>query len=131
MVDPALVTLIVVAVVAVTLATFPLVALKRAPAEKGLKPAYQERGAVVFHGPLGFGAGSNIPIYRISVYGTFLVISLLKQTIVEFEDIAEIRYGGVTTRAVRLELRGDKRSISLHVRNPQGLINSIRESPSL
>lgn len=131
MVDPAMITLAVVVVVAVTLGTLPIIAWKRAPAEKGLKPTYQERGMVVFRGALGFGTGSNIPIYRISVYGTFLVISLLKQTIVEFDDIVAIRYEGKTMRAVRLELRGDKRSISLYVRNPQDLIKSIRQKQIL
>ena len=125
MIDPGIVTLAVVAVIGVVMGLAFALPNRRAPIEKDLTPAYQERCIVVFEGALGFRAGGNLPVWRVSLYDEFLVVSFLRQVVVRYDEIASIDMGGINRRAVRLKLHHNADAALLYVTDPARVIELI------
>ena len=99
---------------------------RRAPAEKGLKPIWQQRCSV---GSQGFGirAGTNIPLIRVAIYPEFIVIGGFSTTVIPYKNIAEVSLnkGFFSLGGVHLKLNGLKSYYVLHPRDPKTFVSLL------
>ena len=121
--------------VAVGVLLWPVVnSSRRVPAEKGLKPIFQERCSVQV-GRLGISAGSNIPLARVALYPEFIVIGFFTTTVIPYKNIAEVSLsrslGALGSLGVRLRLHGLKSSYMLFPRDPQTFASLVESHLTL
>jgi hypothetical protein len=115
-VDPALVTLVGVVLVAALLLAPMLLARRRAPQERGLTPLFQTSCSGSF-GRLG---GANYPAFRLRVYTDFLVIALFTPHVIPFDRLARVEVRGSSLLGRRLYLEIERGgTYQLSVRNPE------------
>lgn len=103
--DPFIVTIVVLAVVGITLIAPIFTCSIRANEEVSLKPLWQKRCA----GKMGaFAIG--IPAIRVALYQDFMVVAFLGQTVIPYRDIAEVTekrsFWSLGLSGVALKLRG-------------------------
>ena len=96
---PALVTVVICVLVGAVLFTPMLLARRRAPQERGLVPAFETYCS---------GRGTNLPMYRLSIYDSFLVVAFLSPTVIPFAQVA------------RTDVRGTAFGRRLHIETKRG-----------
>lgn len=119
--------LLIGALLALVLLVFlasPLTCGRRAAAESGLKPLWQERCG----GKIG-ALAIAVPGIRIAVYDRFLVISFIGPTVIPYKQVetAAVVHGTGLRRSagVRIKLRGLRSEYRLNSREPSVLVNLI------
>ena len=122
--DPGLAVIVSCALVGVVLLTPMLLARRRAAQEHGLTPVFE----AFCSGSFGWFVGTNIPMFRLSIYESFLVITFITPAIIPFTQLAraEVR-GGLFGRRLRIE---SKRGAiyQLSVRNPESVARLLHHT---
>jgi hypothetical protein len=96
-VDSSLIALTICVLIGAALLIPMLLARRRAPEEQGLVPAFETYCS---------GRGTNIPMFRLSIYDGFLVVAFLKPTVILFGQVASAGVRGtVHGRRLRIETK--------------------------
>ena len=97
---------------------------RRASAEMGLKPLWQERCT----GKMGILA-IGIPAIRVALYQNFMVIGFLGQRVIPYRDIAEVtvmqNLSFLGASGVNLRLKNMRSGYHLKPRDPKGFAKLI------
>jgi hypothetical protein len=104
----------------------PLVlARRRAPQERGLTPVFEAICSGRSGGSLS-GLGSNLPIFRVSVYDNFLVICLFSPTVIPFAQLSRVEArGSFLGGSLLIETMGGL-AFNLSLRNPERISKLLR-----
>ena len=116
------------------LAPFPL-SLRRTRHEKGLRPIYEDRATILEKTFLFFFSGGNIPVWRLTFYERFMVISAgLMPRLIPYDQIIKIEIRRLfISRALYLEYSGDNRKRSLYIfpRSKEKILELIKQKQNL
>jgi hypothetical protein len=97
-VDPSLIAVAICVLIGAALLIPLLLARRRAPQERGLVPALETYCSA---------RGTNIPMFRLSIYDGFLVVASLKPTVIPFGQVAGAGVCGTAFgRRLRIETKG-------------------------
>ena len=124
------VSLVVFILVFASVLLWPVVnSFRRVPAEKGLKPIWQQRcsGGSKGVGIIGAGFRTNIPIIRVALYTDFMVIGCFSTQVIPYQNIAEVslKKSFLSLGGVHLKLRGLKSYYVLYPRDPKTFVGLV------
>jgi len=123
--DPFYITVAVLMVVGGFLIVPLFTCSRRASAEVDLKPLWQERCT----GKMG-ALAIGIPAMRVALYQDFMVIGFLGQTVIPYENIAEVTVkqslSFLGASGVNLRLKSIRSGYHLNSRDPKGLSELIK-----
>jgi hypothetical protein len=104
-----------------------VLARRRAPQERGLVPTFE----AICSGRSGgsfLGLGSNLPIFRVSIYPNFLVICLFSPTVIPFAQLSKVEArGGLLGGRLSIETLGGL-AYDLSLRNPERVSKLLRNA---
>jgi hypothetical protein len=127
MIDPALATLIGVGSIAVFFMVAAVAPTRKARVEVGSAPLYQERCSLTVSSIAGMRFGGNLPLWRVSLYESFLVVSLFRQRVIRYDEISSVSEArGVVSRALELRVRTPPETIRIFAKRPEKMIEIIR-----
>ena len=123
--DPFYVTIIILVIVGVVIFVPLFTCSRRTSVELNLKPLW-ERRCIGKMGALGIG----VPAIRVALYEDFVVIAFLGQTVIPYENIAEVslQKGIPMTFAtgVTLKLKGLRSYYVFKMRDPKSFVEIVR-----
>jgi hypothetical protein len=124
-VDPAVVTIVGVVLVAALLISPMVLARRRAPQERELTPLFQTSCS----GTFGRFGGANYPTFRLRVYTDFLVIAHFAPHVIPFNRLARVEVRGSALLGQRLYLEIERGgTYQLSVRNPEDVARLLRRT---
>ena len=105
---------------------WPLVnSFRRAPAEKGLQPIWQQRCTVGFR---RFGIGGTTSLFtRVSLYSDLMIMRGFSTTVIPYKNIAEVAWkqNFLSLGGVLIRLHGLKSSYVLYPRGPKTFVDLV------
>jgi hypothetical protein len=120
-VDPAAITIMACVLIGTVLLAPMLLARRRAAQEHGLTPVFETFCGARF----GSFGGTNIPMYRILIYKSFVVIAFVTPRVIPFAEIARAEvFSGVFGRDIRIVLKSGVK-FHLSVRNPEDVVRLL------
>jgi hypothetical protein len=127
-IDPALVTLVGVVIVALIFIVAAVAPRRRAGVELGAVPLYQERCSVTVSMIAGMRFGGNLPVWRVSLYDSFLVVSLFRQWVIPYNEISSVRGSQLMpSKGLEIQLRTTPNKVWIFARRPERMIEILRE----
>ena len=101
---------------------------RKAPEEAGKQPLYEERCSFYWRWLKGgVIAGGNIPVARVSLYDTFLVVALVHPTKVPYSDISSISLEkSWISNSITIELVTG-RGLRIYPKNGERIVSLIKE----
>lgn len=123
MIDPALITLIVIALIATVLILLFFLPLRRSKDEVGATLLYEERctGRKIL--ALGFSSGGTIPNWRISFYEDFFVIASIARTKIPYGAVKSVEYARqLISKGIRIRVHSPRMDIVLFPKEPAKIV---------
>jgi hypothetical protein len=122
--DPGLLVVAILSLIAAGLFGISVAARLRAPAEMSLVPVYEQ----MCSGRIGWFMGANYPAIRLSLYDAFLVVGFCGPVVVPYTDIvrAEIQSVLFSSRLV-IETKSGT-TFRLSVKDPQYVLKLLRRT---
>jgi hypothetical protein len=122
--DPGLLVVAILSLIAAGLFGISFAARRRAPVEMGLVPVYEQ----MCSGRIGWFMGANYPAIRLSLYDAFLVVGFCGPIVVPYKDVvrSEIQSVLFSSRLV-IETKSGT-TFRLSVKDPQNVLKLLRRT---
>ena len=128
-IDPALVSVASLAVVAAVLLSPFVLSRLRSKEENGLSPLYEEWCSVRRSVGFGIFAGGNMPFWRVSLYNEFMVIKMFSPTLIPYSEVEHVEHKHhLLSKAVYIDRRAGskKESIVVFTRHAEKLAEILK-----
>ena len=121
MADPGLITLIGAGVVGVVLLSAFFLPLRRAEAESGLTPTYEERCTGRRY--IGFGFFGTYLSLRISFYDEFIVLGAVLQRVIPYSSVKSVEFKQLfISKGIVIHTQNPDARFALFPRQPQKML---------
>jgi hypothetical protein len=115
-IDPGLWSLLIVGVVGIVLLSPVLLSRLRSKEERHQVPLLEERCSIRRGVGLGLAIGGNVPLWRCSLYDSFMVINMVSPIVIRYQEIDRVEQQiSLLSPSVRIVWHGGRRNETIRI----------------